>query len=137
MNDYNTQVIEEFRANRGVVGGHFEGVHVALVHTVGRRSGDEIVKPLLYLPHGDAMVLVGSAGGAEKEPLWVRNLEAMAEVTVEVGERVVRTRPTVLRSGAEYDALYPKLVQYWPDLLQYQKNTDRTFPLIRLDPIAT
>jgi hypothetical protein len=61
----------------------------------------------------------------------------MAEVTVEVGERVVMTRPTVLRNGPEYDALYPKLVQYWPDLLEYQKNTDRTFPLIRLDPIAT
>jgi deazaflavin-dependent oxidoreductase (nitroreductase family) len=135
MSDFNTQVIEEFRANRGIVGGHFEGAHVALVHTVGRRSGNKVIKPLLYLPHGDAMVLVGSAGGAQKDPLWVRNLEEMDQVTVEVGERVVTTRPTVLRDGPERDELYPKYVQYWPDLLQYQKNTDRLFPLVRLDPV--
>ncbi len=135
MSDFNTQVIEEFRANRGVVGGHFAGVTVALVHTVGRRSGRKVVKPLLYLRHGDAMVLVGSSGGAPREPLWVRNLEEMTEVTVEVGERVVTARPTVLRDGPERDALYPRFVQYWPDLLEYQKNTDRTFPLVRLDPV--
>jgi hypothetical protein len=59
----------------------------------------------------------------------------MDQVTVEVGERVVTTRPTVLRDGPERDELYPKYVQYWPDLLQYQKNTDRLFPLVRLDPV--
>lgn len=135
MNDFNTQVIEEFRANRGVVGGHFDGVHVALVHTVGRRTGTKVIKPLLYLPDGDAFVLVGSGGGAEKEPLWVANLEAMAEVVVEVGERTVTTKPTVLRDGPEREQLYPKFVEYWPDLIEYQTHTDRSFPLIRLDPV--
>lgn len=136
MNDFNEQVIAEFRANRGVVGGHFEGVHVLLLHTVGRRSGAARVNPLLYLPHGESFVLVGSAGGAEKEPAWVANVAAMPEVTVEVGERTVTTRPTVLRDGPERDELYPRLVEYWPDLLEYQTHTERTFPLVRLDPVA-
>lgn len=135
MNDFNTQVIEEFRTNRGIVGGHFEGAHVALVHTVGRRTGTKVIKPLLYLQDDDAFVLVGSAGGAEKDPLWVANLEAMAEVVVEVGERTVTTKPTVLRDGPERERLYPKYVEYWPDLIEYQTHTDRAFPLVRLEPV--
>lgn len=136
MSDFNTQVIDEFRANRGVVGGHFEGVHVALVHIVGRRSGKKVIKPLLYLPDGDALVLVGSGGGAEKEPQWVANLEAMGEVTIEVGDRTLNAKPTALRDGPERDRLYPRFVEYWPDLLEYQTHTDRTFPLVRLDPLG-
>jgi deazaflavin-dependent oxidoreductase (nitroreductase family) len=136
MDDYNAQVIEEFRANRGVVGGHFEGAHVVLVHTVGRRSGKKVIKPLLYLPDDDAFLLVGSAGGAEKEPQWVANLEAMGEVTIEVGERTLTAKPTVLRDGPERDRLYPRFIEYWPDLLEYQTHTDRTFPVVRLDPLG-
>lgn len=136
MSDYNSQVIEEFRANRGIVGGHFAGAHVLLAHTVGRRTGREIVKPLLYLPDGDGFVLVGSAGGAGKDPAWVANVAAMVEVTVEVGERTVTTKPTVLRDGPERARLYPRYVEYWPDLLQYQTHTDRVFPLIRLEPVG-
>ncbi len=134
MNDFNRQVIEEFRANRGVVGGHFAGAKVLLLHHVGRRSGAERTTPLLYLPDGDAYVLVGSAGGAEKEPAWVANVAAMPEVTVEVGEETRTVVPTVLRDGPERAALYRRFVEYWPDLLEYETHTDRTFPLVRLTP---
>lgn len=136
MNDFNAQIIEEFRANRGIVGGHFEGADVALVHTVGRRSRNKVIKPLLYLSDGDALILVGSAGGAPKDPQWVANLEAMGEVTVEVGDTILTAKPTVLRDGPERDRLYPRYVEYWPDLLEYQTHTDRTFPLVRLDPLG-
>src|SRR5882757_11505533 len=114
MSDYNDQVIEEFRANEGVVGGHFDGVHVLLLHTIGRRTGAARIKPLLYLPDGESFVLVGSAGGATDDPLWVANVEAMPRVTVEVGARTVTTTPTVLRDGPERERLYPRFVEYWP-----------------------
>lgn len=136
MSDFNDQVIAEFRANKGVVGGHFDGAHVLLLHTIGRRTGAERIKPLLYLPDGESFVLVGSAGGAADEPLWVANVEAMPEVTVEVGARTVTTRPTVLREGQERERLYPRFVEYWPDLLEYQTHTDRQFPLIHLAPVS-
>jgi deazaflavin-dependent oxidoreductase (nitroreductase family) len=101
MNDFNTQVIEEFRANRGVVGGHFENATLLLLHTVGRRTGAERVNPLVYLTDGDSYVLIGSNGGAEKEPAWVANVAAMPELTIEVGEDERTVRPTVLRDGEE------------------------------------
>ena len=136
MNDFNAQVIDEFRANRGVVGGHFEGKHLAILHIVGRKSGVERLYPLVYTTDGDALLVCGSMGGAPTDPAWVANVEAMSEVTVEVGTDTIVAKPTVLREGAERDRLYALLVDYWPDFREYEKKTDRVFPVIRLDPIG-
>jgi deazaflavin-dependent oxidoreductase (nitroreductase family) len=141
MSELNDQVMAEFRANGGVVrdafGGFFTGIHLLLLHHVGRHSGQEHVTPLLYVDDGSSVVLVGSNGGAEKEPLWVANVEAVSEVTVEVGARTLKAKPTVLREGPERDRLYARLVDYWPDLLRYENRAaPRQFPVIRLDPKA-
>ena len=94
MSSLNEQIVAEFRANGGVVrdalGGFFKGIHLLLLHHVGRRSGQEHLTPLLYVDDGGSLVLVGSNGGAEKEPLWFANVEAMSEVTIEVGERTLK-----------------------------------------------
>jgi deazaflavin-dependent oxidoreductase (nitroreductase family) len=141
MSELNDQVIAEFQANGGVVrdalGGFFKGIHLLLLHHIGRRSGQEHVTPLLYVDDGSSVVLVGSNGGAEQEPLWVANVEAMSAVTIEVGERTLKAKPTVLRAGPERDRLYALAVDYWPDMLQYETTAaGRQFPVIRLDPQA-
>jgi deazaflavin-dependent oxidoreductase (nitroreductase family) len=137
MSDFNTSIIDEFRANEGVVGGHFEGKHLALVHIVGRKSGTERVYPLVYATDGDAILLCGSLGGAPTEPQWVKNLEAAGDVTIELpGAKTVTTKPTVLRGGKERARLYDILADYWPDFWDYESNSDRRFPVIRLDPIG-
>jgi deazaflavin-dependent oxidoreductase (nitroreductase family) len=140
VNDLNNGVITEFRANRGVVteamGGHFKDTTVALAHHVGRRTGKEYVQPLLCVSDGGNYVLVGSNGGHGKEPLWVGNLEAMPQTTIELGERTIKVKPTVLREGAERDRLYAEFTKFWPDLREYEKHTDRPFPVVVLEPIA-
>lgn len=140
MSEINDQVIEEFRANGGVVreamGGHFKDVHLLLLHNVGRRTGRELVTPLLYLADGGNFVLLGSSGGAEKEPPWVANLEATPAVTVEVGDRTLAATATVLREGPERARLYAALTEYWPDVLKYETTTTRQFPVISLVPTA-
>ena len=139
MTELNDQVVAEFRVNAGVVvdamGGHFKTVHLLLLHNTGRRSGRLYVTPLLYVEHGDSYVLIGSNGGAEKEPAWVGNVAAMPEVVIEVGEQTLTAKPTILREGPEWDRLHAAAVAYWPDILEYQTHTTRTFPLIVLDPI--
>jgi deazaflavin-dependent oxidoreductase (nitroreductase family) len=139
INELNAQVVAEFRANAGRVAnamdGHFKDIHLLLLHTVGRHSGNEYVTPLLYLEDGDTYVLVGSNGGAAKEPEWVANVVAMSEVMVEVGEQKMTTKPTVLRHGPEFDRLHSALAEYWPELLSYQILTTRTFPLIVLEAV--
>ncbi|HEX3592449.1 MAG TPA: nitroreductase/quinone reductase family protein [Pseudonocardiaceae bacterium] len=136
MNDFNSQIVDEFRSTNGVVGGHFEGKHLALVHVIGRKSGTERIYPLVYTTDGDAILVCGSMGGAPQEPQWVANLEAQSEVTVEIPGQTLTTKPTVLRGGAERARLYQKLADYWPDMWEYEQNSTRRFPVIRLDPIG-
>ncbi|MFJ8613700.1 nitroreductase/quinone reductase family protein [Streptomyces sp. NPDC093675] len=131
---YNDQVIATFRANNGQVGGPFDGKHLLLLHTRGRRTGRRLVNPLLYLPDGDALVVGGSDGGAEKDPQWVANMAAMGTVTVELADRMITVRPRILREGAEYDRLYARLLEYWPDLHSYSARTSRRIPIVRLEP---
>jgi deazaflavin-dependent oxidoreductase (nitroreductase family) len=135
MSDFNDQTIATFRANGGVVGGHFEGKHLLLLHTTGRRSGTRRVNPLVYTTDGSSFLVAGSSGGAEKEPGWVVNVEAVPEVTIEVGGRTLTANAAVLREGPERDRLYARLTEYWPDFLQYETRTTRRFPVIRLDPV--
>ncbi|ONI79853.1 hypothetical protein ALI144C_24290 [Actinosynnema sp. ALI-1.44] len=136
LSDFNNQVIEEFRANKGVVGGHFANAHVALVHHVGRKSGQERITPLLYLPYDGAYVFMGSAGGAPKTPAWFLNLEAADTVTIEVGEQTLTTKPTIIRQGPEWLRIYTQFTQYWPDIYTYEEKTERRFPFARLDPVG-
>jgi hypothetical protein len=58
----------------------------------------------------------------------------MSQVTIEVGERTLTARVSVLREGTERDRAYAKLVDYWPDFLEYETKTARRFPVIRLQP---
>ena len=131
MSDWNTQIIEEFRANGGKVGGRFEGANMILVHHVGRRSGTERVNPLVYFPDGDSMVVIASKGGAPTNPDWYHNLVAMDRTEVEVGtERFpVKVEEIV---GGERDELWERIAATLPGFAEYQRNTSRTIPLVRL-----
>ena len=52
--DYNTQIIEEFRANQGRVDAEFlDGAPAILIHHIGARSGTERVTPLACQPQPD------------------------------------------------------------------------------------
>ena len=139
MTELDDHVITEFRANAGVVldamGGHFKNVHLLLLHHTDRRSGQLYVTPLLYVEDGDRHVLIGSNGGAEREPAWVAYVAAMPEVAIQLGEQTLTAKPTILREGPEWDRLHAAAVDYWPDILEYQTHTTRTYPFIVLDPI--
>jgi deazaflavin-dependent oxidoreductase (nitroreductase family) len=136
--DWNRQVIETFRANNGVVGGHFEGKRLVLLHHVGRRTGQERVTPLVAARDGEAYLVCGSLGGAPQDPVWVANIEAGAgRTTIETdGGAPVAVATTVVRSDApEWPRLYGIWADYWPDSKQYEANTSRKFPIVRLEPV--
>src|SRR5258705_781638 len=138
MASMNDQIIETFRANAGVVGGHFEGNRLVVLHYVGRRSGQERVTPLVAAGDGDSYLVSGSADGADEAPLWVANVEAgSGETTIEVGDRTVRVKTTVVRSTSpQWQRLYGAWKAYWPVAAQYETRTSRRFPIVRLDPVA-
>ncbi|WP_206676913.1 nitroreductase/quinone reductase family protein [Mycobacteroides franklinii] len=137
ITDMNRGVIDTFRANRGVVRGPFQGKRIVLLHHTGRSSGDKYITPLVSAADGDAFLVCGSAGGAHREPLWVNNIEAgTGETTIEVAELTLRVRTAVIReSSPDWEHLYGIWSGYWPDAHEYERNTSRKFPVIRLEPV--
>lgn len=130
--EFNQQIIEEFRANGGKVGGPFEGARLLLLTTVGARSGARHTTPLGYLPDGGERVLViASAAGAPNHPAWYHNLVANPLVTVEDGLFTYEARAVVLE-GAERDRLFARAAEADPGWADYQAKTTRVIPVVAL-----
>ena len=68
QNDYNRQLIEEFRANRNKAGGPFEGRPLLLLTTTGARSDQPRTTPMMYIPDGDRVIVIASNIGAPTHP---------------------------------------------------------------------
>ncbi len=131
----NDQIIEEFRANDGKVGGHFEGWSLLLLRTTGARSGLERVNPLVYVMDGDRYVVAASKGGADTHPDWFFNVQAAPEVTVEVGAEAFEARAAIT-TGTERDALYTQLAARYSFFTGYQEGTARVIPVVALEAVA-
>lgn len=129
--DFNQAIIDEFRANDGVVGGPFEGATLLLLHTTGARSGRPRVSPLAYLTIDGRMIIIGSYAGAPKDPAWVHNLRAHPRARIEVGTDTYDVAVRELPAG-ERDATYPKVTEMAPAFAEYQAKTTRVIPLFEL-----
>lgn len=132
MSDFNTKVIDEFRANDGKVGGPFEGAPMILIHHVGAKSGKERVTPLVRFPEDDgSMVIVASKAGAPDNPDWYHNVTANPRFEVEVGAETFPVEAQEVPAG-ERDEVWARIVAANPGFGAYQDKTDRVIPLIRL-----
>ena len=133
MPDWNTKIIAEFRANEGRVGGPFEGAPLLLLHHRGAKSGTERVNPLAYQDLGDGRVAVfGSKGGAPTNPDWYHNVQANADVAVEIGTRTYQARARVVQ-GEERDRIWKRQKQLMPGFADYERKTSRQIPVIVLE----
>ncbi|HUZ09950.1 MAG TPA: nitroreductase family deazaflavin-dependent oxidoreductase [Acidimicrobiales bacterium] len=135
-NDFNRNVIEEFRANAGKVGGPFEGAPMILVHHLGAKSGAARISPLVYLPVGDDFAVFASKGGAPSDPQWFHNLVAHPATTVEVGTDTVDVRARVV-AGDERDEIWSKQKQLMPGFAGYEEKTKgiREIPVLLLERV--
>ena len=130
--DYNTTIIEEFRANQGRVGGPWAGTTLLLLHYVGARSGVERVTPLAYSGQADGRFAIWAAnGGSTAHPAWYHNLRAHPRITVEVGSQTFTVLAEELDGTARAE-LWPRLVAQYPSLGEAQAKTTRQFPVFLL-----
>jgi deazaflavin-dependent oxidoreductase (nitroreductase family) len=132
MNEFNRKVIEEFRANKGVVGGQFKGMPILLLTTIGAKTGKSFVKPLAYTKDGDRIVLIASFAGSPHHPAWFVNLSANPTVTVEVGSDSYQAR-AIVTSGAERQRLFDAQAAKMPVFNDYQTKTTREIPVVVLE----
>src|SRR5262245_5261481 len=137
--DYNTEIIKEFRANQGRVGGMWTGATLILIHHIGAKSGIERVTPVACSPQGEGRFAIWAAnGGFPAHPIWYYNLKVHPRITVEVGAQTFTVLAEELVDTARAE-LWPKLVAEWPkpaagspDLGAAQARTTRQFPVFIL-----
>ncbi|RMI40020.1 nitroreductase/quinone reductase family protein [Streptomyces triticirhizae] len=131
-NSFNEQVIQEFRARGGRVGGPFEGSRLLLLTTRGARTGAPRTHPLGYLPDGgERLLVIASAGGSPRHPDWYHNVLAHPQVTVEDGLFTYEATAEVLR-GAERDRVFARAVESEPGWGAYQERAGRVLPVVAL-----
>lgn len=134
FNDWNAQIIQEFRANGGKVGGQFEGAPLLILHTTGAKSGAERESPLMYQAlDGDRIAIFASMGGAPTNPAWYYNVLANPEVTAEIGEGTRSFRARVADPD-EREPIWTKQKADYPGFAEYEQATTRTIPVVILDP---
>lgn len=131
VHDFQRRVIDEFRANDGKVGGMFEGATLALLTTIGARSGLRRTTPLGYLHVDGKPVVVASAMGADRHPGWYHNILRNPVVTVETGTETFRAIAAV-PSVVDRAELWSAVVAQAPGYADYQEKTSRVIPVVVL-----
>ncbi len=132
-NDRNARIIREFRENAGKVGGPFAGGSLLLLHSVGAKSGEERVNPVMYQAVGDGYAIFASYAGGPTNPAWYYNLVANPDVSVEVGTETVDVVARVIE-GEERAAIWEPWKTAVPTFAEYEERTDREIPVIVLEP---
>lgn len=135
-NEVNRQIIAEFRANAGEVGGMLEGVDMLLLHTVGAKSGAPRVNPLRYrklTDDGGAPWATFGSGGGTSHPAWLHNLLANSETTIELGAGTFEVGARIAE-GEERDGIWSAQKADEPMFVEFELAAgDRQIPVVILE----
>ena len=134
LNDFNQQVMSEFRANQGKVGGQLANMPVLLLTMTGAKSGRTITKPLVYTTDGGRIVIIASFAGGPKSLPWYHNLVANLVATGERGSERFQVRAAVT-AGEERQRLFDRQAEKMPIFAEYQQKTTRQIPVLVLTRI--
>jgi deazaflavin-dependent oxidoreductase (nitroreductase family) len=102
-----------------------------VLKTIGRKTGEAHLAPLIYADMAGEVVIVGSRGGAPKHPAWVHNIRAAKDVDFQIATEAFRgswREP----EGKERDKVWQFMVEFFPPYADYQAATDRQIPLIMM-----
>jgi deazaflavin-dependent oxidoreductase (nitroreductase family) len=133
MSDWNSKIIDEFRANEGKVGGPFQGAPLLLLHTVGAKTGLPRVNPMMYQQVPGGYAVFASKGGAPTNPDWYHNVLAHPQVQAEIGTQTVDLVARVAE-GEERERIWTAQKAVAPGFADYERGTSRQIPVIVLEP---
>ncbi|KAA0023274.1 nitroreductase family deazaflavin-dependent oxidoreductase [Antrihabitans cavernicola] len=123
-----------YRATGGRIGRRIPGTPpMLLLDHVGAKSGAKRTSPLVYMPVGEDFVIVAAKGGYPGNPDWLYNLRAHPDVDAQIGARRVQVHAREL-DAEERSQLWPAAAEYNSQWRRYQRRTDRTIPLVVLEP---
>jgi deazaflavin-dependent oxidoreductase (nitroreductase family) len=133
VQDWNSKIIQEFRANEGMVGGPFSGSPVLLLHTTGAKTGLERVHPMMYADLDGHRYVFATKAGADTNPDWYWNLVAHPDVTVEVGTEIYEAAAVPV-TGDDRDRIYAEQAGKYQGFAEYEQMTSRIIPVVELIP---
>ena len=111
--------------------GHFLGNRVAIMTTIGARTGQPRSAPIWVYPEGDGWVVVASRGGDARLPGWCHNLRANPRATLQIGRKhmsVVAHEAT----GEEHERLWEIVTNAYPGYAYYRERSGRHIPIMVL-----
>lgn len=114
----------------------WRGYPTIVLTTTGRKSGDLRRNALIFGRDGNDYILVASYGGRPKHPLWYLNLVADPSVTIQDRADVIRGTAETVPEGDERDRLWAQMVALFKNYGEYQDNTDRRIPVVRVRPVS-
>lgn len=129
--DWNKEIIKEFRENEGRVGGYFENSTLLLLHTIGAKSGEPRVNPLMYINDGEKFLIIASNNGGPSNPDWYHNIMAEPEIVMEAGTEKFKVLATIV-DEPERTSYYSKMAASNSNFAEYENKTERVIPAIIL-----
>ena len=133
-NEWNLEVIDEFRSKGGRAEGMLEGMPLLLLHHTGARTGTRRISPLVYQAVEGGYAIFASKGGYPTNPDWYHNLAANPETEVEVGKETVSVRARTTE-GTERERIWTRQKDLYTNFAGYEAKTSRRIPVIVLDRI--
>jgi F420H(2)-dependent quinone reductase len=124
-----------YRLTGGRIGGKISHRSFLLLTTIGRKSGQERVTPIFYMPEAGSFILIASNWGAPNNPQWWLNLQAHPSTKIQVGKKTIAV--TATSTDAEERArLWSLVTSRYPDFADYQRRITREIPVVILTPVV-
>ncbi|GAA0538430.1 F420H(2)-dependent quinone reductase [Paractinoplanes ferrugineus] len=129
--DWAREQAEKIEASGGTEGNELQGMQVIVLTSVGAKTGKLRKTALMRVEHDGEYAVVGSLGGAPKNPVWVYNLRKQPHVELQDG---VEKHDYLARevSGEERDLWWKRSVEAFPNYADYQTKTSRLIPVFVL-----
>ena len=131
--DWVAKQVDLYESSGGTKGVTIQGTPVVMFTMRGRRSGKVRKAAVMRVEHDGTYAAVGSKGGSPENPGWYHNLIAHPDVTLRDGTEVYEMRAREVE-GAERDEWWARATKAWPAYDEYQGRTDRSIPVVLLEP---
>ncbi len=129
---FNTFIL---KLTRGRLGSKLGTQTILILHTIGRKSGEDRAIPIAYFNYENGYLIVASNWGKDRQADWYLNLKKDPHARLEVKGKVLPVTAYEAQ-GEEYERLWEFATQRNPPYLEYQKMTDRHIPIMMFEPIG-
>jgi F420H(2)-dependent quinone reductase len=121
--------------SKGRLGSKLGKQDILILHTIGRKSGEDRAIPIAYFSQDNRYLIVASNWGQEHQASWYLNLKSDPHARLEV---IGKSIPVTAREaqGDEYDQLWEFVTTRHPPYLDYQKQTSRRIPIMIFEIIV-